>query len=98
MAQMKMPMVSGELDNVDLTSMTKSGTKSQMSATVGKKYLVYTSVSVLANLGVDSGATVDSSCVTDDYSAYHLIAIITATASTVVFKGSNNDVWYVQLN
>lgn len=81
---------------IDLTNMVQNPTNDQFPATVGKKYLVLTTHGG-AGGAVLSGGTVESYY---QYQAgqYVYLAVITATASTVVMKGSGNKVNYVQLD
>lgn len=100
----KTEIIFGELSggDIDLSDYQTSSTSS-FSATVGKKYFVYTSVSIESNCGLSSGATEvtvlknTGSSYPFDYTAYHYIAIVQATATTVQFKGANNTVFYKEL-
>ena len=94
--QVNFDSIGGSGITIDLSNMTQNPTNDQFPATVGKKYLVMTTHGG-AGGDVLSGGTVDSSYqVTQTATIY--LAVITATASTVVMKGSGNKVNYVQLD
>ena len=81
---------------IDLTNMVQNPTNDQFPATAGKKYLVLTTHGGGGG-DVLSGGTVESYYQVTQGSTIYL-AVITATASTVVMKGSGNKVNYVQLD
>ena len=82
----------------DLNNMQAGSVKQQFPATVGKTYLVqYTHGG--GGGAVSSGGTVLSSCqYTDWWSHYVYMAIIKATATTVVMQGSDITIHYLQLD
>lgn len=82
---------------LDLSNMTQSATNDQFPATVGKKYLVMTTHGGGGG-DVLSGGTVESYYQQFQQNAYVYLAVITATASAVVMKGTGNKVNYVQLD
>ena len=96
MTQVNFDSIGGGGLTIDLTNMTQSPTNDQFPATVGKKYLV------LTGHGGDGGNVLSGGTVESYYqyqtSQYVYLAVITATASTVVMKGSGNKVNYVQLD
>jgi len=84
--------------NIDLSNMQVGATNQQFPATIGKTYLVqYTHGG--GGGQVLSGGTALSEAKYNDYAGnYVYIGIVTATATTVVMKGTNVPIHYCQLD